>query len=248
MAGPLAPNPAPNKLCSPASPAGILAIFIFIFVQALASELSIQAAWAYPNDQAPNQAFQKAVKKLNIQLIDDVNQEPEKPIKITPLQISPIIPTILCLILLFIVLRPIFRALYGELKKSKAGQKLDSSPLFTDSASKQNLDTIQASADALAEKGLFTEAIHKLLLDTIDQIKLNKNLTVTPSLTSREIILLLNLEAKAEQAFHTLVEKVELTWFGGRPPASDDYTKCRAVFVDLKKTLNMASPKARGAA
>ena len=82
-------------------------------------------------------------------------------------------------------------------------------------------------ADALAGDGRFAEAIHVLLLRTIDDLRRRADRPVADSLTSREILAALEMPAAARAALSDLVSVVELTYFGGRRPARKHYARCR---------------------
>jgi hypothetical protein len=80
------------------------------------------------------------------------------------------------------------------------------------------------AAEALAAEGRFGEAIHVLLLDTLDA--LSRAARLSPSLTSREIAARVPLPARAREALSGLVAAVEISWFGGTEPGEPDYRLC----------------------
>lgn len=98
--------------------------------------------------------------------------------------------------------------------------------------------TIIDEADALAAAGRFADAVHALLLRTIQA--LGSHMPVPRALTSREIEARAGLPDQARAAFGDLVEAVELTRFGGRPAGADDYARCVACFERIRAALGGA--------
>jgi hypothetical protein len=106
-----------------------------------------------------------------------------------------------------------------------------------------------ASAEALAAEGRWAEAIHALLLETLEA--LSRAARLAPSLTSREIVDRVPLPGRARDALSGLVLAVELSRFGGSPAAEDDYRACLArfhAFLETYRTGAGASVAAGGAA
>ncbi len=98
-------------------------------------------------------------------------------------------------------------------------------------------------ADALAAQGRFGDAVHLLLLVSIQEIAERRHGAVTPSLTSREIATLPFLSALAQKIFSSLARVVELSRFGNRPIGEAEYKTCRAAFEQFTQfdTWRMAA-------
>lgn len=80
----------------------------------------------------------------------------------------------------------------------------------------QNIANILlAEVDKLAAEGRYDEAVHTLLLRSIQDIRKNKPRSVPPALTSREIGGLPILSANAQTAFKKISALVETSFFGG---------------------------------
>lgn len=94
---------------------------------------------------------------------------------------------------------------------------------------------ILSDADRLAAAGRYAEAVHALLLRTIEALA--RRVPVPRALTSREILDRAALPAEARAAFAELVAAVELTRFGGRLAAADDYTRCVTCFDRIRAAL-----------
>ena len=85
-------------------------------------------------------------------------------------------------------------------------------------------------AEELARRGEFREAIHALLLRTLQELVRTASVRVAPAMTSREILGRVPLLADARDALAGLITAVELTHFGGDDATEADYIRCRAQF------------------
>ncbi len=85
-------------------------------------------------------------------------------------------------------------------------------------------------AEELARRGEFREAIHTLLLRTLQELARTASVRVAPAMTSREILGRVPLLADARDALAGLITAVELTHFGGDDASEADYIRCRARF------------------
>lgn len=87
-----------------------------------------------------------------------------------------------------------------------------------------------ADADALAAEGRFAEAVHLLLLRSINDIDGRLPNTVRPALTARDIAGLSRLPAAASPAFDRIARVVESSLFGGRPVDRAAFADCRQAY------------------
>ncbi len=76
--------------------------------------------------------------------------------------------------------------------------------------------------EALAHAGRFADAIHAVLIGALAAIG-RAHAGMRPAWTSREIVGLVKLEAKALGALRSLVGLVEVTRFGGKPAREEEY-------------------------
>jgi hypothetical protein len=83
-------------------------------------------------------------------------------------------------------------------------------------------------ADRLAAEGRYAEAVHLLLLRSVQDIADKRPRLLRPGLTSREIGLLDALPPSARAAFAEIARVVELNRFGGRPVTQQDFARCRS--------------------
>jgi Domain of unknown function (DUF4129) len=96
-----------------------------------------------------------------------------------------------------------------------------------------------AGAEALAAEHRWAEAIHALLLETLQA--LSRAARLAPSLTSREIADQVALPSRAHEALRGLVLAVEISRFGGAPAAEEDYRACLGRFHAFLDTYRSAA-------
>lgn len=85
-------------------------------------------------------------------------------------------------------------------------------------------------ADALAAQGRFTEAVHLLLLRSIQDIDERTLNLLRPALTSREIGALDQMPRAARPAFAHMAEVVERALFGRKNADESDFVRCREAY------------------
>jgi hypothetical protein len=81
-------------------------------------------------------------------------------------------------------------------------------------------------AEALARAGRFGEAIHVLLLRTLEELVRRLDRPLPRSRTSREILAEVRLPEEAHGALAHLIGAVEVSFFGGDEPGERDYQVC----------------------
>ncbi len=91
-----------------------------------------------------------------------------------------------------------------------------------------------ADPSALAAQHRFAEAIHVLLLRSLQYLNRRRPSPLPDSLTSREVLARLALPESARRALETLVLSVEISHFGGRSPDRNDYERCLACAEELQ--------------
>jgi hypothetical protein len=87
-----------------------------------------------------------------------------------------------------------------------------------------------SDADALAEQGLYAEAVHLILLRSIGDIDGRLPNTVRPALTSRDIAALHRLPDAARPAFNSIARVVEASLFGGQAVMREEFAECRRAY------------------
>lgn len=87
-----------------------------------------------------------------------------------------------------------------------------------------------SDADALAAKGQYAEAVHLLLLRSINDIEGRLPNAVRPALTSRDIARLERLPEGARPTFTRIARAVETSLFGGGAVDRATWNDCRAAY------------------
>ena len=96
-------------------------------------------------------------------------------------------------------------------------------------------------ANALAREGRFGEAIHVLLLRTLEQLMRAQGKEVAPGWTSREVLERATYPQEAREALSGLVSAVETCTFAGRPASEQDFLLCENRFRHLAAALQGAT-------
>jgi hypothetical protein len=87
-----------------------------------------------------------------------------------------------------------------------------------------------ADADRLANEGHFLEAVHLLLLRSIQDIDEQRPQLLHPALTAREIAALKQVPLSARDSFSDIARTVERSLFGGRSVTQQDFARCREAY------------------
>lgn len=87
-----------------------------------------------------------------------------------------------------------------------------------------------SDADALAAEGRFAEAVHLLLLRSINDIDGRLPNAVRPALTARDIAGLERLPVAARPTFRQIAQAVEASLFGGGAVDQRTYGECRDAY------------------
>jgi hypothetical protein len=82
------------------------------------------------------------------------------------------------------------------------------------------------AAEALALQGRFGDAVHVLLLRTLEVLSGNLPAPLSPSFTSREVLARIPLRDPAREALTGLISAVEVSHFGGAEVTAGDYQIC----------------------
>jgi hypothetical protein len=116
-------------------------------------------------------------------------------------------------------------------KGDEAGPALDDEPRGRVRAVRAAiLERPLGDADELARRGDFAEAIHTLLLRTLQELARSAAVRVAPATTSREVLARMPLDDEPRAALAGLITAVEITHFGDEPANAADYERCRQQF------------------
>ena len=88
-------------------------------------------------------------------------------------------------------------------------------------------------ADVLAAQGRFAEAIHHLLVRSVEDIARRRPRLVRPALTSRELAASDAIPPSARDLFAGIARLVEKSLFGGRPVDAQDWDRARTAYADF---------------
>lgn len=95
------------------------------------------------------------------------------------------------------------------------------------------MDKARHEADDLARQGLFVEAMHVLLLRSVNEMRRRLDVSIAASLTSREILSRVGLSPEGRRLFADIIGRVEISYFGFHQPGADEYAACRRSFEEL---------------
>ncbi|MDR1083979.1 MAG: hypothetical protein LBP22_03760 [Deltaproteobacteria bacterium] len=129
----------------------------------------------------------------------------------------------------------IFWSIWQHVRKSRKEKKEDNVPESAPLV--RTLDRIYEESLALAKKGRYAEAIHQLLLKSLEEFQKRQKTFFPRHLTSREILAKLQLGPPVEPALAFMVQKTEISIFGLYEPTEKDFSDCRDSYEALLKGL-----------
>lgn len=88
-----------------------------------------------------------------------------------------------------------------------------------------------AAADALAAEGRFNDAVHLILLRSIEDIERFRPTTIRPALTARDIGAMQALPAAAKPIFARISAAVEKAIFAGLTIEPSEFVSCREAYM-----------------
>ena len=99
--------------------------------------------------------------------------------------------------------------------------------------SSQRAQALLSDADQLAEQGRFAEAVHLILVRSVDDFAGHRPGIVKPALTSRDLADLEAMPPQARSAFSQIAQVVERSLFGGREVDAQRFAACRQAYHDF---------------
>lgn len=118
-------------------------------------------------------------------------------------------------------------------RRLERGEEEEAAP----AAAAVRMEKAQAEADDLASCGSFAEAMHTLLLQSVNELRRKLDISIAASLTSREILHRVSLPATGKTAFAEVIGWVEISYFGFHEPTREDYLACRRSYETLAAVL-----------
>jgi len=198
---------------------------------------------ALPGGRVAAQTPQE-VQRLAEQAIRRLDLQTNFPVVPEPLRLNLPIPSEVLWIVIIVavaVMLYAFRDLIPILRSAQGNDWTTTEAGFGDGKAGTPSAALGA-ADQLAAEGRFVEAMHVLLLQGLAAIRVGLHEEFADSLTSREILRNARLPEEGRTSLRDLVTHVELTYFGQRPAAHDDYVACRTSFNALSQALYGSTP------
>jgi len=96
-------------------------------------------------------------------------------------------------------------------------------------------------ADALAGQGRYAEAVHHLLLRSVEDMARRRPHIVRPALTSRDLARADGIPSAPRRLFTEIAQAVERSLFGGRPIDAAEWDRCRHAYADFAQTRSWAA-------
>lgn len=190
-------------------------------------------------------AFKSAASSLNLQTAMPVKkamkvtrQVPDSP-RSSLFSISPAMAKILLIIAIVVIVALVILSFNSNRWSDSHARKLTrkNDEEVDTAATAQRMGKAQLEADELAQQGLFAEAMHVLLLQSVNELRRRLAVSIAVSLTSREILQRIGLAPEGHDVFADIISRVEISYFGSHQPNSADYAACRASYDSLTTHL-----------
>lgn len=153
---------------------------------------------------------------------------------------SPETATFLLYASILVIIIALVPALRFNLWSSSRARQLEYEedlPENAPAAVSARMETAQLEADELARRGDFAEAMHVLLLQSVNELRRRLYVSIASSLTSREILRHIELPPQGRDLFADIIGKVEVSYFGTHRPGAEEYVACRRSFDELTAVL-----------
>lgn len=111
----------------------------------------------------------------------------------------------------------------------------------------RRMSEAREAADGIAGSGGFAEAMHMLLLQSVNELRRRLDVMFADSLTSREILRSIQVPSEARAAFADIISRVERSYFGAREPDKDAYEACKRSYEILTNSLKSAHSRENAA-
>lgn len=93
-------------------------------------------------------------------------------------------------------------------------------------------------ADTLAGQGRYAQAVHHLLLRSVEDMARRRPDVVRPALTSRDLARADGVPFAPRRLFTEIADAVERSLFGGRPIDAGEWGRCRQAYADFAQNRN----------
>lgn len=105
-------------------------------------------------------------------------------------------------------------------------------------ASLARMGQAQEKAEEYARSGSLREAMHVLLLQSLQELRLRLETNFSRSLTSREILRKVRLSDSGYNALSHIIEDAEAAYFGYKEVSLEEYEACRSSYYVLVQALS----------
>jgi hypothetical protein len=208
-------------------------------VLAVAVALGVAASAAPAGDAKVHDAVSRVYDWAGYQRELPGEQQPPKPqpppkMWNLPIDLGPIVNYLLIGLVVVVLVIVVLRLASGEWTFAARGAEAPASEQKTPgTARREQLRERLQSADREAGTGDWANAIHILLLTSIDLLRRRVGQEVPDAMTSRELVGEARLPAETREDFAALVAAAELCHFGGRPADRPLYDRCRGHYERL---------------
>jgi hypothetical protein len=120
---------------------------------------------------------------------------------------------------------------------SRSRKIIAAEPVLPSPTQSNRMEEAQLEADDLARQGRYDQAMHVLLLKSLNEIHRQLGTSFAVSLTSREILRRVQLPEIGRRSLTSIIRSVERTYFGAEAAGQRDYSDCRTHFETLKYSL-----------
>ena len=151
------------------------------------------------------------------------------------------VAALLCILLGFLIYRMI-RALVGT---ARISDKVDDS-IRTRSGRAAPPEELEALAEAAHRDGRIVEGVRWLLRASLARLELAEKRKPRPGTTNRELLRRYR-STPLLSPLKTLVDTIDVHWYGDRPAAPQDFERCSASYDQLRRIVS-ARPAETGAA
>ncbi len=159
--------------------------------------------------------------------------KPQPPPRLWHIDLGPFVNYLLIGLVVVVLVIVVLRLMSGEWTLRHGAEPPAPEQQAPGTARREQLRERLQSADREAVAGDWANAIHILLLTSIDLLRRRVGQDVPDAMTSRELVGEAQLPAQAREDFAALVAAAELCHFGGRAADRPLYERCRIHYERL---------------
>lgn len=194
-----------------------------------------------------SQQYQKAERSQHLQTdlpleikTAEAKKVSERKPFIMPAAVAKLLLIIAVGTIVIVLVLALRKNLWGDDQSKKLGHKgqnEDDAASMPNEAAALRMDKAGLTADDLAAQGQYTEAMHLLLLQSVNELRRRLSVSIADSLTSREILQRIGLSPEGKNFFGDIIGHVEISYFGLHEPGAEEYAACRTSYHTLTDIL-----------